>query len=67
MPPHWLSPVKKKSVALAARVVMHVRVTGLLAVRPVALAAPTQHLLTAATSPPKQVVMSNPPLSAYVK
>jgi hypothetical protein len=67
MHPLWLNPVKKKSVAHVARVVMHVRVTGLLAVRPVVLAVPTQHLLTAATSPPKQVVMSNPPLSAYVK
>jgi hypothetical protein len=64
---HWLSPVKKKSVAHVARVVMHVRVTGLRAVRHVVLAVPTQHLLTAATSPPTQVVMSNPPLSAYVK
>jgi hypothetical protein len=65
---HWLSPVKKKSVALAARVVMLARVTGRQhAVYPAALVAPTQHLLMAAISPPKQVVMSNPPLSAYVK
>ncbi len=64
---HWLNPVKKKSVAHVARVVMHVRVTGLLAVHPAALVAPTQHPSTAAISPPKLVVMSNPPLSAYVK
>jgi hypothetical protein len=64
---HWLNPVKKKSVAHVARVVMLARVTVQAAVRHVVLAVPTQHPLTAATSPPKLVVMSNPPLSAYVK
>jgi hypothetical protein len=67
MHPLWPNPVKKKSVAHVARVVMLARVTVQAAVRHVVLAVPTQHPLTAATSPPKQVVMSNPPLSAYVK
>jgi len=33
----------------------------------VAPLAPTQHPPTAATSPPVQVVMPNPPLSAYAQ
>ena len=67
---HWLSHVLKKSAAHVVHVVMHVLATAqqaIVVVAHVAPLAPTQHLPTAATSLPAQVVMPNPPLSAYAQ
>jgi len=73
MHPHWLSPVKKKSVAPVARAVMHAQeiAQALIAqaapLRRAALVAPTQHPWMAATNLLKPQVRLNPPLSAYAK
>jgi hypothetical protein len=67
---HWLSHVQKKSAAHVVHAVMPVQVSALPAIAVVAHVAPlapTQHPPTAATSPPVQVVMPNPPLSAYAQ
>jgi hypothetical protein len=67
---HWLSHAPKKSAAHVAHVVMLVLVIAqqvIVVVPHVAPQAPTQPPLTAATSPPVQVVMPNPPLSAYAQ
>jgi len=67
---HWLSHVPKKNAAHVVHVVTLVLVSApqaIVVVAHVAPQAPTQHLLTAATSPPVQVVMPNPPLSAYAQ
>jgi hypothetical protein len=66
----WLSHVPKKSAARVVHAVMHVLVSAPQAIAVaahVAPLAPTQHLPTAATSLPAQVVMPNPPLSAYAQ
>jgi hypothetical protein len=66
----WLSHVPKKNAAHAVHAVMHVQVSAPQAIAEaahVAPLAPTQHPPTAATSPPVQVVMPNPPLSAYAQ
>jgi hypothetical protein len=67
---HWLSHVPKKNAAHVVHVVTLVLVIApqvIVVVAHVAPLAPTQHPPTAATSPPVQVVMPNPPLSAYAQ
>jgi uncharacterized protein YoaH (UPF0181 family) len=67
---HWLSHVPKKNAAHVVHAVMHVLVSAPQAIAVVAHVvpqAPTQPPLTVATSPPVQVVMPNPPLSAYAQ
>ena len=67
---HWLSLVPKKNAAHVVHAVMHAQVSAPQAIAEVAHVAPlapTQHLPTAATSLPAQVVMPNPPLSAYAQ
>jgi predicted secreted protein len=67
---HWPSHVPKKNAALVVHAVMHVQVSAPQAIAEAAHVvplAPTQHLPTAATSLPAQVVMPNPPLSAYAQ
>jgi hypothetical protein len=66
----WLSLVPKKSAVRVVHAVMHVLVSAPQAIAVaahVAPLAPTQPPLTVATSPPVQVVMPNPPLSAYAQ
>ena len=67
---HWPSHVRKKNAAHVVHAVMHAQVSAPQAIAEVAHVAPlapTQHLPTAATSLPAQVVMPNPPLSAYAQ
>ena len=67
---HWLSHVPKKSAVHVVHVVMPVLATAqqaIVVVVHVVPQAPTQPPLTVATSPPVQVVMPNPPLSAYAQ
>ena len=67
---HWLSHVLKKSAAHVVHVVTPVLATAqqvIVVVAHVVPQAPTQPPLTVATSPPVQVVMPNPPLSAYAQ
>ena len=67
---HWLSHVPKKSAAHVVHAVMPVLASAQVAIVVVAHAAPqapTQPPPTVATSPPVQVVMPNPPLSAYAQ
>jgi hypothetical protein len=62
--------VPKKNAVHGVHAVMHVQVSApqaIAAAAHVAPLAPTQHLPTAATSLPAQVVMPNPPLSAYAQ
>jgi hypothetical protein len=67
---HWLSHVPKKNAVHGVHAVMHVQVSAPQAIAEAAHVvplAPIQHLPMAATSLPAQVVMPNPPLSAYAQ
>ncbi len=67
---HWPSHVPKKSVVHVVPVVMPVLATAqqaIVVVAHVVPLAPTQPPPTAATSPPVQAVMPNPPLSAFAQ
>ena len=67
---HWLSHVPKKNAAHVVHAVMHVQVSAPLAIAVAAHVVPLAPTLpppTVATSPSVQVVMPNPPLSAYAQ